>query len=386
MTNIIRHIDNIEKKKNIKLNFQTSTKLTRYQLNVLLLNYNLKYNEYMTDPFINTTLKNLERKKQFETDKVSFHIKTKINNINDLINIIDSYTSITNILDNNKIANLIKIREPLIKLNNMIGMHELKNDILNQILFYTQNLHCKNGMEYMHTVLCGPPGTGKTEVAKIIGLIFSKLGILKNNTFTKVVRSDLIAGYLGQTAMKTSKVIDNSLGGVLFIDEAYALGNSEKRDSFAKECIDTICEALSNHKDNLMVIIAGYEKELDDCFFNFNPGLKSRFPWVFRTDKYSPNDLLEIFCKKIKDINWTIDDSINEEFFKNNIKYFTYFGRDIETFLSKTKIAHGRRVFMLDDDIKTIISKEDLDNGLKLFIKHTYKEDNSMQFVNHLYN
>ena len=268
----------------------------------------------------------------------------------------------------------------------MIGMHQLKNDILNQILFYTQNLHCKNGMEYMHTVLCGPPGTGKTEVAKIIGLIFSKLGILKNNTFTKVVRSDLIAGYLGQTAMKTSKVIDNSLGGVLFIDEAYALGNSEKRDSFAKECIDTICEALSNHKDDLMVIIAGYEKELDECFFNFNPGLKSRFPWVFRTDKYSPNDLLQIFCKKIKDINWTIDDSINEEFFKNNIKYFSYFGRDIETFLSKTKIAHGRRVFMLDDNIKTIISKEDLDNGLKLFIKHTYKEDNSMQFVNHLYN
>lgn len=386
MTNIIRHIDNIEKKKNIKFNFQTNTKLTRYQLNILLLNYNLQYNEYMTDPFINVTLKNLERKKQFETDKIPFQIKTKITNIKDLINIIDSYTSITNILDNNKISNLIKIREPLIQLNNMIGMHELKNDILNQILFYTQNLHCKNGMEYMHTVLCGPPGTGKTEVAKIIGLIFSKLGILKNNTFTKVVRSDLIAGYLGQTAMKTSKVIDNSLGGVLFIDEAYALGNSEKRDSFAKECIDTICEALSNHKDNLMVIIAGYEKELDECFFNFNPGLKSRFPWVFRTDKYSPNDLLEIFCKKIKDINWTIDDSINEEFFKNNIKYFTYFGRDIETFLSKTKIAHGRRVFMLDDNIKTIISKEDLDNGLKLFIKHTYKEDNSMQFVNHLYN
>lgn len=386
MTNIIRHIDNIEKKKNIKFNFQTNTKLTRYQLNILLLNYNLQYNEYMTDPFINVTLKNLERKKQFETDKIPFQIKTKITNIKDLINIIDSYTSITNILDNNKISNLIKIREPLIQLNNMIGMHELKNDILNQILFYTQNLHCKNGMEYMHTVLCGPPGTGKTEVAKIIGLIFSKLGILKNNTFTKVVRSDLIAGYLGQTAMKTSKVIDNSLGGVLFIDEAYALGNSEKRDSFAKECIDTICEALSNHKDNLMVIIAGYEKELDECFFNFNPGLKSRFPWVFRTDKYSPNDLLEIFCKKIKDINWTIDNSINEEFFKNNIKYFSFFGRDIETFLSKTKIAHGRRVFMLDDNIKTIISKEDLENGLKLFIKHTYKEDNSMQFINHLYN
>jgi len=96
----------------------------------------------------------------------------------------------------------------------------------------------------MHAVIYGPPGTGKTEVAKIMGKIFSNLGILKNNVFKKVTRDDLVAGYLGQTAMKTKDVIKSCIGGVLFIDEAYALGNSEKRDSFAKESIDTICEAL----------------------------------------------------------------------------------------------------------------------------------------------
>ena len=301
----------------------------------LLYAYNLEFNKYINNQYINIYLKHIEKKRIFIIDKIPYTITTKINNIKDLINIIENYSNIVNISDNIKITTLIKIKEPLIQLDNLIGMHDLKNDILNQILFYIQNLHLQNGIEYMHTVLCGPPGTGKTEVAKIIGLIFCKLNILSKNTFTKVVRSDLIAGYLGQTAIKTKKVIEDSLGGVLFIDEAYSLGNAEKRDSFAKECIDTICESLSNHKHELMVIIAGYEKELDECFFNFNPGLRSRFPWVFKTDKYSPNDLLQIFSKKVNDNKWSMDNSIDESFFIKNIKYFTYYGRDIETFLSK---------------------------------------------------
>ena len=118
----------------------------------------------------------------------------------------------------------------------------------------------------MHTVIYGPPGTGKTEIAKIIGAIFAKLGVLNKKQFKKVTRADLIAGYLGQTALKTRDVIKEALGGVLFIDEAYALGNPEKKDSFAKECIDTL-RTISEHKDQLMVIIAGYEEELKKAFF-----------------------------------------------------------------------------------------------------------------------
>ena len=158
----------------------------------------------------------------------------------------------------------------------------------------------------MHTVIYGPPGTGKTEIAKIMGRIFSGVGVLKRNKFKKATRVDLIAGYLGQTAIKTNDVINECLGGVLFIDEAYALGNDEKRDSFSKECIDTLCEALSNHKDNLMVIIAGYEEDLKKCFFAYNKGLDSRFPWRFQTDDYTPKELNLIFQKKIADADWKI--------------------------------------------------------------------------------
>ena len=117
--------------------------------------------------------------------------------------------------------------------------------------------------------------------------------------------------------MKTRDAVKSCLGGVMFIDEAYALGNPEKRDSFAKECIDTLCEALSDHKEELMVIIAGYEKELQKCFFAFNQGLDSRFTWRFKTDDYSPDELRQIFIKKVKDLGWRIEvNNIKTEWFE----------------------------------------------------------------------
>ena len=141
-----------------------------------------------------------------------------------------------------------------------------------------------------------------------------------------------------------------------------------------------------NHKDNLMVIIAGYEKELNSCFFNFNPGLRSRFPWVFKTDNYSASDLKDIFFKKVNDIKWTIDSSITETFFKENMKYFHFYGRDMEVLLLKTKIAHGRRVFSLNNKTKTHIVKEDIEYGLKLFIKNNYEVEQVNNTILHLYN
>lgn len=225
--------------------------------------------------------------------------------------------------------------------------------------------------DYMHTVLYGPPGTGKTEVAKILGNIFCNLGVLKSNTFKKVTRSDLVAGYLGQTAIKTREVIDAAIGGVLFIDEAYALGNTEKRDSFSKECIDTLCEALSDHKHELMVIIAGYEKELNDCFFSYNEGLSSRFTWRYKIENYDAVELRKIFEKIMKDNHWTFDsnerDAVKDEWFKSRVHYFKYFGRDIEVFFTKTKIAHSRRVFYLPETHRRKLIMKDLDAGFELF-------------------
>jgi SpoVK/Ycf46/Vps4 family AAA+-type ATPase len=229
----------------------------------------------------------------------------------------------------------------------------------------------------MHTIIYGPPGTGKTEIAKIIGSIFSKMGILTKGTFKKVTRADLIAGYLGQTAIKTRDIIKECLGGVLFIDEAYALGNEEKKDSFSKECIDTLCEALSDHKDNLMVIIAGYENSLNNCFFNYNPGLQSRFTWRFKTDEYNAHDLYKIFIKKVNDGGWSLaeDSAINVKWFEKNKTHFKYYGRDIETLFAKTKIAHSRRVFCLDPSVKKLLTIKDIDKGLEIYLKNEFSDD-----------
>ena len=339
-----------------------------------------------TDPLIKKVYSSISIPRTLIIKKEQIIINKEISSLQDLIDILINYPIVSNVEYNIDINRLQKIKDPLIELNTLIGLHELKTDILDQILFYIQDLHLKNGIDYMHTVLNGPPGTGKTEVAKIIGIIFSHLGILKNKTFRKVVRSDLIAGYLGQTAIKTAKVIEEALGGVLFIDEAYALGNAEKKDSFAKECIDTLNEALSDHKDNLMVIIAGYENELDECFFSYNQGLRSRFPWIFKTDKYSAQDLKEIFHKKIKDIDWSIDGSLDLAFFEKNMKFFPYYGRDMENLLLKTKIAHGRRVFGKPLDLKTKLSREDLENGLRLYLKHNPIPKQLPTFISHLYN
>ena len=345
-------------------------KRNRREMYNILYNIDKDYSHYNTDISSNLVLNNYPIPKKLIINKEKIIINKEINTLTDLIDLINAFPLVSNAEYNIDMERIQKIKLPLIKLNNLIGLTDLKNDILDQILFYIQDFHKRTGMDFMHTVLYGSPGTGKTEVAKIIGKIFSELGILKNKSFKKVVRSDLIAGYLGQTAIKTAKVIEEALGGVLFIDEAYALGNSDKKDSFAKECIDTLCEALSDHKDNLIVIIAGYEEELNDCFFSYNQGLKSRFPWTFKTNKYSPEDLKNIFIKKIHDINWSFKDEIDINFFKDNIKQFIYYGRDIENLFLKTKIAHGRRVFCKSEDEKTILTNEDLKKGFELFQKH----------------
>jgi len=308
---------------------------------------------------------------------INITIDVKINSITDLLNLIETYKIEPHLQYNINMEALHKIKHPLIELNNMVGMKELKTNIVEQIIYFIQELHIDSN-DFMHTVIYGPPGTGKTEIAKIMGKIFSNIGLLSKNTFKKVTRSDLIAGYMGQTALKTRDIINNSLGGVLFIDEAYSLGNTDKKDSYSKECIDTLCEALSNHKQDLMVIIAGYENELNQCFFNYNQGLQSRFAWRFKTDEYSGKDLHDIFIQKVNDIKWSIsgcensvkNGMITPSWFEKNIEHFKHYGRDIECLLAKTKIAHSKRVFCKDGNHKKKLLLEDLDNGLELYLKN----------------
>ena len=283
----------------------------------------------------------------------TINIDREIDSIADILQLIDTYKLDPSIKYNINMKALHNIKDPLIEMNNMIGMNEIKRNIVDQILYFVQELHKGTHVtgDFMHTVIYGPPGTGKTEVAKIIGKIYSNIGVLSKGTFKKVTRGDLIAGYLGQTAVKTRDVIKEALGGVLFIDEAYSLGNPEKRDSFAKECIDTLCEALSDNKDNLMVIIAGYEKELKESFFAFNCGLDSRFTWRFKIDEYTAEDLYRIFLKKVGD-----------------------------------KIAHSRRVFCKPEAEKRKIVLQDLNNGFDMYmqneeVKNRKNEKDKQQYL-----
>jgi SpoVK/Ycf46/Vps4 family AAA+-type ATPase len=312
--------------------------------------------------------------KQLLTERVN--ICCEITCISDLLRIVKENPVVENVEYNINVRALHRISEPLRKLDAMIGMDALKENVIDQIIYFIQDLH-KNAEsdkgtfnDYMHTVIYGPPGTGKTEVAQLIGAIFSRMGVLKKSKFKKVTRSDLIAGYLGQTAIKTADVIKECLGGVLFIDEAYALGNTEKRDSFSKECIDTLCEALSNHKSDLMVIVAGYEKDLNECFFSANPGLNSRFTWRYKIDNYTPSQLAKIYEKKAQDSGWSLSEPLRPEWFESNMDYFKCYGRDMETLLARAKIAHGRRIFGSSDDKKRQLTHSDLERGMTVFISN----------------
>jgi chromosomal replication initiation ATPase DnaA len=362
--------------------------------------YSAKYvgDTYVTGPFLGDT-NNYTHKKTSEDDYYSIYgcnpysrreciknktkvdIEVNVQTVADLLKIIDTYTYRETEEYNIDLKSLINIRAELTELNNMIGMNNLKNSILNQLLYFIQELHIeksKNVSEFKHTVICGPPGTGKTEVAKIIGRMYSKLGILKNTIFKKVTRQDLVAGYLGQTALKTKDVIHSCLGGVLFIDEAYALANGRNDlDSFSKECIDTICEALSDHKENLMVIIAGYEDELNHTFFAANRGLESRFIWRFKMDEYNAEELYNIFMKKVNETEWSIDKNteITVKWFEKNKKQFPNFGRDMELLFTYTKIAHSKRIYGKSLDQKKKITLEDVNAGFDIFMKNVKEKD-----------
>jgi SpoVK/Ycf46/Vps4 family AAA+-type ATPase len=375
--NIDKLIENITNNFSLKYSSSNFTG-ENYNDNItLLVNDPNYYKDFINKKYKYIDIINKSPSKNVEQPveiKETISIETEINNISDILKLIETYKIDPSIKYNINMKALHDIKEPLIELNNMIGMKDLKHNIVDQILYFTQELHKSNNLngDFMHTVIYGPPGTGKTEIAKIIGKIYSKIGILNKGTFKKVTRSDLVAGYLGQTALKTRDVIKEALGGVLFIDEAYALGNTEKRDSFSKECIDTLCEALSDNKDNLMVIIAGYENELKDCFFNYNQGLDSRFTWRFKTDEYTGEDLHNIFLKKVNEIGWTVheDSNITSDWFTKNKEYFRFYGRDIETVLAKTKISHSRRVFCKSIEEKKKITLKDLEKGFELYLKN----------------
>ena len=291
-------------------------------------------------------------------------------------------------VDLKRLFNLI---EPLTELKNLVGMKSVKENMVDQILFFLQKLNkkdkcnvcinCQNNLkcnevkgendDMLHTIITGPPGVGKTELGKILGKVYKAMGILSKGHMNIAKRPDLIAKYLGQTAPKTQAFIDKCKGGVMFIDEAYSLGNPEGRDSFAKECLDTINQNLTERRD-FLCIIAGYEESLETSFFSFNEGLKRRFSFKYVVDKYTGLELMDILLIKIKKEDWIYIGERDEleNFFKKNVESFPRFGGDVETLFLKVKIQHSRRIMFKNEDLRKKITMNDIKKGFEKFISH----------------
>ena len=208
--------------------------------------------------------------------------------------------------------------ECLKKLDGLVGLGGVKKEISNLAAFL--NLQIKRGetntFQGKHYVFTGNPGTGKTTVARIMADVFKTLGIVSRGQLVEADRAKLVAGYSGQTAIKTNQLVDQALGGVLFIDEAYTL-KSNDGDSFGAEAIDTLLKRLEDDRGKFVCIVAGYTDQMHD-FIDTNPGLKSRFTQTIHFDDYTPDELTQIFINLAKGKNFTIDEetegAIHREF------------------------------------------------------------------------
>ncbi len=202
------------------------------------------------------------------------------------------------------------LEELLIEMDRLVGLQEVKSLIKEFIAFLQiqkirRDYSLKTQPVVMHMIFKGNPGTGKTTMARIIGKIFKELGFLKNGELTEVERADLVGEYIGHTAQKTRKIIHRAMGGVLFVDEAYSLARGGEKD-FGKEAIDTMVKAMEDHKDELVIILAGYRDEMD-YFLESNPGLHSRFAIKLDFPNYSIDQLVEIAEMMYQDREYLLD-------------------------------------------------------------------------------
>ena len=202
----------------------------------------------------------------------------------------------------------VNAEDCLKKLDGLVGLTSVKKEISNLTAFL--NLQIRRGetqtFQGKHYVFTGNPGTGKTTVARIMADIFKTLGVVARGQLVEADRAKLVAGYAGQTAIKTNQLVDQALGGVLFIDEAYTLKSSDG-DTFGAEAIDTLLKRLEDDRGKFICIVAGYTDQMHD-FIDTNPGLKSRFTQTIHFDDYTPDELTEIFLHLAKGKNFTIDD------------------------------------------------------------------------------
>ncbi|ALC90340.1 stage V sporulation protein K [Bacillus sp. FJAT-18017] len=242
---------------------------------------------------------------------------------------------------------------PLEKLDRLIGLHSLKAEMKTQAAFVKlQQMRRDSGLPsvpiQLHSVFTGNPGTGKTTVAKIYAELLKENGFLKRGHLVIASRADLVASYVGQTAEKTRKKVRDALGGVLFIDEAYSLLSTSSGD-FGKEAIDTLVDEMTRHNENLVIVLAGYPKQME-ALLEFNPGLRSRFKKFFHFPDYNTEELLEIMInyaetyqyRLSKDAQGYILESLKDSLVSGN-------GRFAANLIEEAVQAQSLRLSLMDD-------------------------------------
>ncbi len=283
-----------------------------------------------------------------------------------------------NILKLEDIPNLYNTRDLpqiLSELNEMIGLGKIKKQINNlvSLLKFNKRANIDISKFNLHMVFTGNPGTGKTTVARLFSDILYNLGYTKKNKLVEVSAKDLIAEYVGQTAGKTYNVLKSAFGGVLFIDEAYSIVETGSNSSFASDCMTTILKVLEDQKDNLIVIFAGYEKQMEK-FIKFNPGLKSRIGYTIKFDDYTSQELIDIFKQLVEKNNLKITDEALKkvESIIETSKKVEDFGnaRYINQIYQDILIEHSRNVENIENDENLMVITEDDINAEKLTAKN----------------
>lgn len=265
--------------------------------------------------------------------------------------------------------------ELLEKLNSLVGLESVKNDVASLInLLQISKLREERGMKQipmsLHLVFSGNPGTGKTTVARLLSEIYHKLGVLSKGHLIEVDRSGLVAGYVGQTAIKVQEVIQKALGGILFIDEAYSLTVNRGASDFGFEAVDTLLKGMEDHRDDLIVIVAGYPDSMNE-FLESNPGLRSRFNRFLTFEDYTPQELVAMFEISCRSMGYTASrecmNCVKEYFeqrYRTRDKNFAN-GREVRNYFEMAMVNQANRLSKIsdiNDEMLTKLELEDVQN------------------------
>jgi len=301
-------------------------------------------------------------------------IKEKSNLLENSLYVFYGYAKIHDACKPEQIKEDTRTLDDILKeLNALIGLEKVKNKVNDLIAYHkVQGLREKHGLSRVKTTLhlafTGKPGTGKTTVARIVGQIYKRIGLLSKGHFLEVSRTDLIAGYQGQTALKVKKVIERAKGGVLFIDEAYSITENDHSDAYGRECLTELTKALEDYRDDLVVVVAGYTEPMND-FFESNPGLKSRFNTFIEFDDYTADELEKILAKMCKDDDYSLSEEvkcrIKEYLVEQTAEKGEYFanGRLVRNLFDDIVMNHAKRVVGIKEPSKeelTIVTIEDI--------------------------